>query len=132
MAEQKASGLTGRERAAMMRSCLSPNGSMIFGMSATRSCAAGPAPTRNSKMSAASMGTPTSHASVKRISRGDAEELRVHVSVFGLGLLARLNPLAEQVLLATPDGEMVGEYTLASEGNDPRRYQMPRGTSRGS
>ena len=68
---------------------------------------------------------------MKRISPGDAEE-RVHVSVVGLGRLARLNPLAEQVLLATPDGEMVGEYTLASEGNDPRRYEMPRGTSRGS
>ncbi|MBV9681765.1 MAG: hypothetical protein JO286_14880 [Solirubrobacterales bacterium] len=70
--------------------------------------------------------------SVKRMSREGAEELRVHVSVVGLGRLARLNPLAEQVLLATPDGEMVGEYTLASEGNDPRRYQMPRGGSRGS
>ncbi|MBV8944135.1 MAG: hypothetical protein JOZ95_01850 [Solirubrobacterales bacterium] len=70
--------------------------------------------------------------SVKRMSREGAEELRVHVSVVGLGRLARLNPLAEQVLLATPDGEMVGEYTLASEGNDPRRYQMPRGRSRGS
>ncbi|MBV9335391.1 MAG: hypothetical protein JO262_00975 [Solirubrobacterales bacterium] len=70
--------------------------------------------------------------SVKRVSRGSAEELRVHVSVVRRGRLARLNPLAEQVLLATPDGEMVGEYTLASEGNDPRRYQMPRGTSRGS
>ncbi|MBV9047436.1 MAG: hypothetical protein JOY58_04155 [Solirubrobacterales bacterium] len=70
--------------------------------------------------------------SVKRMSRGGEEELRVHVSVLSGGRLARLNPLAEQVLVATADGEMVGEYTLASEGNDPRRYQMPRGTSRGS
>ena len=70
--------------------------------------------------------------SVKRASRGGEEELRIHVSVVGGGRLSRLNPLAEQLLLATPDGEMVGEYTLASEGNDPRRYQMPRGISRGS
>jgi len=34
----------------------------------------------------------------------------------------RLNPLAEEMVLATPGGEMVGEYTLASEGNDARRY----------
>ena len=68
--------------------------------------------------------------SVKRMSRDGGEELRVRVSVVGRGRLARLNPLAEQVVLATPDGEMFGEYTLASEGNDPRRYRMPRGTSR--
>jgi hypothetical protein len=70
--------------------------------------------------------------SVKRISRGGGEELQVHVSVVGGGRLSRLNPLAEELLLATPDGEMVGEYTLASEGNDPRRYGMPRGPSRES
>lgn len=76
-------------------------------------------------------GTPYKRrTAVKRMSRDGAEELRVHASVVGRGRLARLNPLAEQVVLATPDGEMSGEYTLASEGNDPRRYQMPRGSSR--
>ena len=70
--------------------------------------------------------------SVKRMSRDGEEELRIHVAVVGGGRLARLNPLAETVVLATPDGEMVGEYTLASEGNDPRRYQWPRGSSRDS
>jgi hypothetical protein len=42
------------------------------------------------------------------------------------GRLRRLNPLAEQLLIATPDGEMVGDYTLAREGHDARRYQPPR------
>jgi hypothetical protein len=63
--------------------------------------------------------------SVKRGSRGGEEELRLHISVLRGGRLARLNPLAEEVLLATPDGEIVGDYTLASEGNDPRRYKTP-------
>jgi hypothetical protein len=30
----------------------------------------------------------------------------------------------KRLVLATPDGDMVGEYTMASEGNDPRRYRM--------
>ena len=68
--------------------------------------------------------------SVRRMSRDGEEELRIHVSVITGGRLARLNPLAETVLLAMPNGEMVGDYTLASEGNDPRRYQWPRGSSR--
>jgi hypothetical protein len=65
---------------------------------------------------------------VKRSSDGDQEELgaaRPRLVLRG-GRLRRLNPLAEQLLIATPDGEMVGDYTLASEGNDPRPYQPPR------
>ncbi|MBV9195256.1 MAG: hypothetical protein JO168_14015 [Solirubrobacterales bacterium] len=70
--------------------------------------------------------------SVKRMSRGADEELRIHISVVGGGRLARLNPLVETVLLASPDGEIVGDYTLAGEANDPRRYQWPGGRSRKS
>jgi hypothetical protein len=40
-------------------------------------------------------------------------------------ILGRLNPLAETLVLATPDGQMVGDYTMASEGNDPCRYRFP-------
>jgi hypothetical protein len=62
--------------------------------------------------------------SIKRLSRG-GEELRILVQVDNGTRLGRLNPLAEEVILATPDGEMVGEYTIASEGDAPRRYGWP-------
>ena len=62
---------------------------------------------------------------VKRFTRDGREELRVVVAVDRGGLRGRLNPLAEELIVATPDGEMTGEYTMASEGNDPRRYDMP-------
>lgn len=57
---------------------------------------------------------------------GEDEELRILVQVYRAGRLGRLRPLAEQLLQAMPDGEMVGEYTLAAEGNDERRYVFPR------
>ncbi len=60
--------------------------------------------------------------SVKRMTRGGEVELRVLVRVARAGLLGRLNPLAERLVVASADGEMAGEYTMASEGNDPRRY----------
>jgi len=62
--------------------------------------------------------------SVRRGTRGRAEELRILVQVQRGGRFGRLNPLAEELILATPDGEMTGEYTLAGEGNDPRRYRF--------
>jgi hypothetical protein len=62
---------------------------------------------------------------VKRFRRRGDEELRITIQVTTGGLLGRLNPLAEEVVLALPDGQMVGEYTLAAEGSDPRRYQWP-------
>jgi hypothetical protein len=62
--------------------------------------------------------------SIQRGTRGGAEELRILVQVQRGGRFGRLNPLAEELVIATPDGEMTGEYTLASEGNDPRRYRF--------
>src|SRR4051794_25805164 len=69
--------------------------------------------------------------SVKRMGSGEREQLRIIVSVDAGTLRGRLDPLAEELVIATPDGEMVGEYTLASEGNDPRRYRFPGGSERG-
>jgi hypothetical protein len=51
--------------------------------------------------------------------------VRIHIRVDDGSLLGRLNPLAEEIVLATPDGEMVGEYTMAGEGNDPHRFRPP-------
>jgi hypothetical protein len=62
---------------------------------------------------------------VTRSQRGGSEELRVLVQVAEDKRGAGLDPLAEELIVATPDGEMVGEYTLAGEGNDPRRYVWP-------
>jgi hypothetical protein len=58
------------------------------------------------------------------ITRDGAEELRISVRVTTPSWFGRLNPLAEILLIATPDGEMTSEYTMASEGNDPRRYRF--------
>jgi hypothetical protein len=57
--------------------------------------------------------------------RGGSEELRIKVQVMRPSRYGALNPLAEIVILATADGAMVGDYTMASEGNDPRRYRFP-------
>jgi hypothetical protein len=65
-----------------------------------------------------------SRVSVQRGTRGGQEELRLLVQVHRPGRFNRLNPLAEELIVATPDGEMTGEYTLAGEGNDPRRYRF--------
>jgi hypothetical protein len=37
-------------------------------------------------------------------------------------LWGRLRPLVEDLVLATPDGEMVGEYALPQKADDPRRF----------
>jgi hypothetical protein len=63
---------------------------------------------------------------VKHFVRGGEEELRVTIQVTRASPLGWLCPLAEEVVTATSDGEMVGDYTLAGEGNDPRRYAIPR------
>lgn len=63
--------------------------------------------------------------SVKRLWRGGAEELAVCVQVRTPTLLGRLRPLAEELVIATPDGEMVSDYTMEGEGNDPRRCRFP-------
>jgi hypothetical protein len=61
--------------------------------------------------------------SIRRFTRGGQEELRIAVRVTsGRSWRSRLDPLAEEVVLATPDGEMTGEHTLASAGSDPRRF----------
>lgn len=65
------------------------------------------------------------HTSIKRLHRGGEEELHIKVRVDDGSLLGRLDPLADDLIIATPDGEMVGDYTMASEGNDPRRYRFP-------
>ncbi len=61
---------------------------------------------------------------IKRFTRAGQEELAITVRVDRGTLLGGMNPLAEELVLATPDGEMVGDYTMASEGNDPRRYRF--------
>lgn len=52
--------------------------------------------------------------SVRRLSRGGRHELRILVSVDDGTRPGRLNPLAEELLLASLHGEMVGEYTVAT------------------
>jgi hypothetical protein len=61
---------------------------------------------------------------IRRLDRRDGEELYIVVQVYRPSLLGRLNPLAEERVAATPDGEMIGDYTMAAEGNDPRRYRF--------
>jgi hypothetical protein len=60
--------------------------------------------------------------SIVRRGSGAGEQLDILVQVYKPSILGRLNPLAERLVHATPDGEMVGEYTLASEHNDVRRF----------
>ncbi len=67
---------------------------------------------------------------ITRVQRSGNEELRIVIRVDRGTLLSRLNPLADETIIATPDGEFLGEYTLASEANDPRRYSFPPGKSR--
>jgi hypothetical protein len=62
--------------------------------------------------------------SIKRLSRG-GEDLRILIQVDNGTRLGQRNPLAEEVILATPDGELVSEYTIDSEGNNPRRFGWP-------
>ncbi len=66
--------------------------------------------------------------SIERRGRGEAEELRIRIEVYDGSLLGRMNPLAEQLIIATQDGEMVGTYTMAGEGNDARRYRRLGGS----
>jgi hypothetical protein len=61
---------------------------------------------------------------VRHLTRGGEEELRILVQVDKGTLRGRFNRLSEDMVIATPDGEMVGDYTMASEGNDPRRYRF--------
>jgi len=63
--------------------------------------------------------------SIRVGTRGGTEELRITVRVMRPSRLGALNPLVDTLIFATPDGEMVGDYTMASEGNDPRRYRFP-------
>jgi hypothetical protein len=51
--------------------------------------------------------------SVKRLWRGGAEELAVCVQVRAPTLLGRLSPLAEELVIATPDGQMAHDDTTA-------------------
>ncbi len=62
---------------------------------------------------------------IKRFTRSGHEELAITVRVDDGTFFGGLNPLAEELVLATPDGEILGHYTMASEGNDPRRYRFP-------
>lgn len=56
---------------------------------------------------------------VRRFERGGQEELRVTVRVDDGSRLGRLDPLAEDAVIATPDGQVVGDSTLASVGKRP-------------
>jgi hypothetical protein len=64
--------------------------------------------------------------SIKRFARAEGEELYIKVQVDDGSRLGRLNPLAEHLIIATPDGEMVGDFTMASEGNEPAPLPLPR------
>ena len=59
---------------------------------------------------------------ITRVRRTGDEELRIVVRVDDGSLLGRLKPLVEDLVLATPDGEMVGEYALPPRADDPRRF----------
>jgi hypothetical protein len=59
---------------------------------------------------------------IKRARRTRDEELRIVVQVDDGSLWGRLRPLVEDLVLATPDGEMVGEYALPQKADDPRRF----------
>ena len=50
------------------------------------------------------------------------EELRIVVQVDDGSLWGWLKPLVEDLVLATPDGEMVGAYPLPKKADDPRRF----------
>ena len=54
--------------------------------------------------------------------RTGGEGLRIVVQVDDGSLWGRLKPLVEDLVLATPDGEMVGEYDLPQKADDPRRF----------
>jgi hypothetical protein len=51
--------------------------------------------------------------------------LRILVQVHDGTRAGRLDPLAEEQVLVGPGEDPTGEWTLASEGGDPRRYLFP-------
>jgi hypothetical protein len=60
--------------------------------------------------------------SIKCVRRTGDEELRIVVQVDDGSLWGWLKPLVEDLVLATPDGEMVGNYALPKKTDDPRRF----------
>lgn len=66
----------------------------------------------------------TTMARRTRVTARDGE-LQVLVQVDDGTPAGRLDPLAEELVVVGPEGDMLGEYTLASEGSDPRRYASP-------
>jgi hypothetical protein len=60
---------------------------------------------------------------IKRVRRTGDEELRIVVRVDDGSLWGWLKPLVEDLVLATPDGEMVGDYALPKKADDPRRFR---------
>ena len=52
----------------------------------------------------------------------DGERLRILISVDDDSRRQRLNPLAEELIIATPDGEFTRESTLPNQTDDPRRF----------
>jgi len=59
---------------------------------------------------------------IRCVRRTGDEELRIVVQVDDGSLRGWLKPLVEDLVLATPDGEMVGEYALPKKADDPRRF----------
>lgn len=59
---------------------------------------------------------------IECVRRTGDEELRILIRVDDGSLWGRLRPLVEDLVLATPDGEMVGEYALPQRADDPRRF----------
>jgi hypothetical protein len=62
---------------------------------------------------------------VQRRTHGGEELLGIRIRVDDGSFLGKLNPLAETTVSTGPDGDWTGDYTLAGEGNDPRRYRLP-------
>ena len=60
--------------------------------------------------------------SIARVPWTSYEQLRIVVRVDDGSLWGWLKPLAEELVLATPDGEMVSDHALPQSANDPRRF----------
>lgn len=62
---------------------------------------------------------------VQRHDRRDGEQVRILVQVDDGTSAGRLQPLAEDLLIATPDGTTVGGYALVGAGDDSGRPELP-------
>ena len=64
----------------------------------------------------------TLRTQISRHGASDGERVRVPIRVDDGGARERLDPLAEELVIATPDGEFLRAYTLANASEERRRY----------